>query len=532
MLTEKITEDEIEFLETWFTPRALAESLFHKFDNLGSFDEHKFGDIRLYQQPSLSHGSLIDYEATAKHHNLNENEKFKLKKNVEEIFNFGGRLYGKSMVSLKIDIPLSILYEDDLWAGFYSIDEKRMRGILDSVERACKHHPILREWKVHCKYRPDINFFSPLNNWKLQGVNMTLKGKAPGEQFYQLHVSKLWGDEVSFETEQVYKARKESGSEVGMILRLCGMTNFTRHSPAGRAFYNQKNQAQIINLPQFVNPYWDEEKKKEKVEEYGGEDDLDYRIFVKGEIIEDGVSEFDMERVESTINRKKEVKHIELPKKNYNRYKNILIVDRPKNAHRLVLASDIGDKVTDIAIYSQVNDKYNYLYNISLYNLKFDEQVEVFKYLINLLKLDKVGLDCGDGMGRAIYRVLEKLYGKDLLVEYRGTFKIPVDFLYNDKQEVIMKKGVPQYEEEYMSEWSVRRLKVLLYESILNLPTDYKLEKQLSSLISINTGTRRVYKCPGTPEHLLDAFKVFAIMEWLTNSFLKTQPKTDWGLGV
>lgn len=532
MLTEKIEESEIEFLETWFTPRALAESLFSKFDNLGSFSEKDFGDVRLYQQPTLSHGSLIDFDATAKHHKLDEKEKFKLKKNVEEIFNLGGRLYGKSMISLKLDIVLSILYEDDLWAGFYSIDEKRLRGILESVERACKHHPIIREWQVGCKYKPDINFYSVRNNWRLQSINMNLKGKNPGQGFFQLHVSKLWGDEVSFETEEVYKCRKESGSELGIIYRLCGMTNFVKHSPIGRIFYNPKNQAKIVNLPQFVNPFWSEEQKLERIEEYGGSDDINYRIYVKGDVIEDGISSIDMARVEPSINRKKTIKHIELPKEKFNRYKDVLVVERPSNADRLVLASDVGDNQTEIILLSQVNDKYNYLYNITLYNLKFDEHLEIFNYLINRLNIDKVALDCGDALGRNLYRMIEKKYGKELLVEYRGNFKIAVDFLKDDKNEIIMKSGKPQYIEEFHSEWSVRRLKTLLYEGLINLPQDFKLEKQLNSVISLQSGSRTIYKCTAQQDHLWDAFKVFAIMEWMSNSFLKAEPRKEWGIGV
>ena len=534
MLIEKLSEEEIEFLESWFTPRCLIESLFHKFDNLGSFSEEEFGEIRLYQEPSLSSQALVDFDTTAKYHKLNEKEKFELKKNVDEILNLGGRLYGKSLISLKVDITVSILYEDDLWAGFYSIDEKRLRGILNSVERACKYHPIVREWKVIPKYKPDINFVSRRNNWRLQGINMTLKGKAPGEQFFQLHVSKLWGDEVSFETEEVYKKRKESGSELGIILRLCGMTNFTKHSPIGRAFYNKENKPRIVNLPQFVNPFWDEKEKKNRIEEYGGEGDINYRIFVKGDVIEDGVSEIDMERVESCINRKKEIKHIEIPKERFGLYKSFLIVERPHNANRLLIASDIGDKQTELTLWSEVNNTYNYLYNITLYNLKFDEQVEIFNYLIAKLKADKVGLDCGDGLGRAIYRSLEKKYSPDLLVWYDGSMKIPVDFARDESGDIKMEKGLPVYVEEYMSEWSVRRLKTLLYELMLHLPTDYKLEKQLNSLISMKSGTRRIYRCTAGEDHLLDALKVFAIMEWLSNSFLKTpnNKNKSWGLGI
>ena len=136
MLTEKITEKEISFMESWYTPYCLAESLFTDFDNFGRFEKDKMGNIRLYQLPMLSDEALIDFSATAKYHGLSKKEEFKLKKNVGEIFNFGARLYGKSLISLKLDIALSSLYEKGLKSAFWSIDEKRLRGILNDIKRA------------------------------------------------------------------------------------------------------------------------------------------------------------------------------------------------------------------------------------------------------------------------------------------------------------------------------------------------------------------------------------------------------------
>ena len=41
MLTQKISEKEIGFMESWYTPYCLAEALFPDFDNFGRFEENK-----------------------------------------------------------------------------------------------------------------------------------------------------------------------------------------------------------------------------------------------------------------------------------------------------------------------------------------------------------------------------------------------------------------------------------------------------------------------------------------------------------
>jgi len=530
MLLEKITQEELDFMQCWYNPLCLTECLFHNFDDLGSFDPEKLGEVRLYQIPFLSYEAIIDIDID----DLTDKEKFKLRKNVGDIYNLGGRLYGKSLITLKIDISLSGLYDDNLWGAFYSIDEKRLRGILDDVKTAFEYHPIFKAWGIHCSFKPEIKFYGRKNKWKLQGVNMTLKGKSPGEQFYQLHVSKLWGDEVSFETEEVFKKRQDSVSELGAIIRLAGMTNFTTHSPIGRIFNDLANKIKIINYPQYVNPKWDEKTKQERLKEYGGET-INYRIFVKGEIVPDGISEFDMQRIRQFYNEE-EIKRFELNKESYHNFRNLIVIDRPKNADRIFICADIGESAgTDIIILSETKDKYKYLYNIVLYNLTHDEQLEVFKYLIEKLKANIIGVDCGDGTGRAIARELELIYPKENIVKYAGREKIEVDFEKDEKGNIIFQKGLPVYKQEYMSEWSITRLKQLFYEGRCLFPTDYKFDRQLEKVISIRTDMRTKYECIYEGgDHLFSAWRVFAIAQWLKKDFNQTKPivrKTP-GIGV
>ena len=60
MIIEKITEEELQFMEMWHYPVAMIESLFSNFDSLSEFEEDKFGELRIYQFPLPSYESIID----------------------------------------------------------------------------------------------------------------------------------------------------------------------------------------------------------------------------------------------------------------------------------------------------------------------------------------------------------------------------------------------------------------------------------------------------------------------------------------
>jgi len=528
MIIEKITESELQFMENFHTPRCLVESLFSDFDNLSEFDENVFGSLRLYQIPFLSHEPIIDEKVPG----LSVKEQFALRKNVGDGYNFGARKFGKSLCSEKLDIPISILHDDGWMVAFSSYDSGHIDDILDVVKEAVENHPIIKYWKREVKKSPKWKIMCK-NGWRLFGVNMNVLSKNPGHQFYGLHVKKLWIEEDSLETLKVMDKRQDSLSELGAVLRFSGMCNFTRHSPAGQTFYDPDNKVKVINLPQYVNPLFDEKDNKDRLKHFSGSDSIGYKIYVRGEVVEDGVSEFDMDRVKKCYNEKKEIKSFEINKKSFNRFKNIIVIERPSNAERIFVCSDIGESAgSDVIILSEVGNKYNYLYNITLYNLSHIEQTEIFKWIISKMNANIVAIECGDGTGRAIYRELAEIYPKENLVEYRGTFKLAVDFDKDEKGNVIMKKGQPQYLEEFMSEFSVSRLKSLLYENRINIPMSYKFDSQFSQVISIQSGSRRIYKCIAEADHLFDSFRVFAIAQWTCKDFNQTKPMAqDWGLG-
>jgi hypothetical protein len=847
MLKQKITDEELEFMECWHTPRCLAESLFSNFDNLSEFHPERFGEVRTYQIPFLSHEPIADENITG----LSQKEKFQLRKNAGDAFAFGGRNHGKTAVFHKIDIPLSLLHDDSWECVFTSIDAIHMDRVLDSVKECMENHPIVKCWTRKNGTKKSPWRLVGKNGWRLIGANMGILSSNPGKSFYGLHVKKMFGEEMSLETQAVYEKRQDSVSEFGAIMRLSGMTNFTRHSPAGKAFYNPDNKSKLINLPQYClakdtlvlmsdfsqkkiqdvkigdeiisfteympfklkknkvlnkikvglketnqietefnklsltsdhkvlikrgfndirwkkikdidlnkdslynlkhcitnyneffegcflgllesegsfgkydsysiaqkdeceflewllnklkisytkyddknhniwyyylktsnrkyikklykkinnynfqlgflngfiagdgcihipkkrknyldiritqknkteildnilknlkikykkysykydndcwhykfpkfeipiympnskkyfkyinniensttkslnkelitlsktqnkemvydlttethtiiangfvvhncNPFYDKRVNQQRLEEFGGEDSILFKTFVKGEICEDGVSEFDMERIAKCVNEKIEIKSFEITKDRFKRFKNVIVVERPTNAERIFIAADIGEGAgSELIVISETKGIYTYLYNITLYNLTHIQQTEIFNYLIQKLQANVVAIDCGDGTGRAIYRELEKTYPKENLIWYDGSKNIAIDFEKDNEGNIRLEKGKPIALQEFMSEWSVRRLKSLLYEEKIRLPKDYKFEIQFSSVMGFQTGTRTKYKCLQEKDHLFDSFRVFAIAEWLCASHLKT-PKmnTEWGLGA
>jgi len=286
----------------------------------------------------------------------------------------------------------------------------------------------------------------------------------------------------------------------------------------------------------YVNPTFDKQEEERRKFEYGGRDTTAFRVFVDGEVIPDGISEIDMTRIEPYINNKSDLKIFEIKKNMFSYFKNIIVVERPKNAERIFLAGDIGDGSggTELIVLSEIGNKYYYLYRIALYSLKQEEQYEIIDWLIQKLEVNVVGIDGGDGTGRGIFNLLTKKYSNNNLVLYKGTEKIGVDWKRNEKNEIIVEQGHPVFLEEFQSEWSVRHLKTLLYEGRILMPTDFKFEKQLNYVISRIVGTRTCYECVSPDgDHVWDSFKVFSICQWLKKDFNSTPKLTiESGIGV
>lgn len=714
MILPKITEEELSFYSLWVTPKSFVEILFSDFKHLNVFDEDKFGHIRLYQEPFLSDESLIDFEATAKYHNLTDKEKFQLKKNVGDVYCFCARKIGKTAILEKLDLLVSMLHFNRGDCLFASVDMIHLREVLDKVKVAMENHPICKLWNHRITGAPDYKY-ELINDFVLNSVNFALGSKNPGQQFVGKHTELLYIEEAciagrtriafcdkerkrhtkrisdlvnnnlwqdikvfsyntnthkielksvkksfkktiknytyykveifsldknkkrvldvsqkqefwigkkyklaselsskdylytldyqklskiqkeilvgtllgdaslnvrkggwnpivkdnletykvlnvtpvntqqwtmydleiednhnffangvlihnSLETAEVNEKRHDATEEDGTVFRISGMTNFTKHSPAGKLFFDIDNKDKIINLPQFVSPKWDEKEKKDRIKQYGDKESAAYKIFVLGEVIEDGVSVFDVKRIDKhCYNRKTEIKSFEIGKDTFERFKEMIIVERPKNAKRIFINADIGESAgTHIVIHSEINeDKYNYLYRISLYNLIHDEQLEIFEFLIDTLHAEVIGIDNGDAFGRILCDHLEQKYSTNNVVRYQGAGKIDVATENDENGRVLLKKGNPVYRQEKMSVWSVNRLKHLLYEGKVNIPIDFLLDTQLNSVIATHSGNQIIYSCVAESDHLFDAWRVFAISVWSKSDSNLTKFKQD-----
>ena len=348
-----ITEEEIEFCECLYDPLCLIECLFSDLDNLSLFNE-KFSHIRLYQLPMLSYEYMIDYD------DLSKEEQLKLREKAGTTYAFAARTIGKTLITEKVDILLSMLLLDNDIEGFTSFDVLHIRGVLEDIITAIENHPILKVFIDRINRSPNYQLRAK-NGWFLESVNMNISSKrTAGKAFHQKHFSKLFIEEASYETEEVYKKRAESTQEGGhQVIRASGMTNFTKYTPAGRIFYDIKNKPFIVNLPAYVSPSFTEETKKEAIKRHSGEHTASFKIFVEGEVIEHGFSVFDMQRVRENYLEDKKIKHFEIDKKTFEHFEDIIIIERAKNAEEVYIAADIGEtSATEIIVLFKINDKY------------------------------------------------------------------------------------------------------------------------------------------------------------------------------
>jgi len=151
--------------------------------------------------------------------------------------------------------------------------------------------------------------------------------------------------------------------------------------------------------------------------------------------------------------------------------------------------------------------------------------LKIFKYLIERIKANFIALDTTEGTGRAIFRGLAEFIPKEHLCWVSFNEKIPVDFERDEHNNIVYKDGKPIYKEEYISEWSIKRLQFLLYEGRIESPIDYELDTQLNSVVSMQSGNRTLYDCISEENHLLQSFQVFAISQW-NNEFIIVKPIT------
>jgi len=551
MLLEKLSEQDAELMGYLKDPLTFAECLFtaelKNHESLQQFDDVDCAKIRLYQIPYLSFEYLIADDPL-----LSKSENFELKKGAGEGYYFTGRKTGKTLLALLVDLLFDTVHNFFDWAAAVSsFDEAHVSKICEPYIEIMKKHPFFALFELQTRRKPYV-LKTPLGH-VVYGVNQNLSGMHPGSSWESLHVSKSYQDETQYEVHEVVKRRSQATSEYGVINRFAGITAFTKDSPAGNIFFDIRNQNKLVNIPQIVSPTWNKDRKIEAISDYGDENSPSYKIHVMAEVIEDMEGVYDIERVRKCYfpkNKNKPVKHFEFHKDDAlfdesgklisNLLERKLIIERLNNASFTFISSDFGENITEIIVVFELpkegeNPFYKYIYSITLFKMTPDEQSQIFEYLIEKLQAEYTGIDCSDSGGKQVYRNLNKKYDSSKLCWVAFQEKIEVDLKYDEKGNPIRnKEGQLEYEQEYMSDWSISRLKKIFYSEQIDCLYDPQMDKEFNNMIS-SKNLRVKYKSKINRDHRHQAFQVWAIMEWKKDLEKRTKPsanKSNWGIGV
>ena len=127
-MLQKITEEELSFIESLHNPVTLLENLVPKnIDAPGGWDEEtECIQIRLYQLPTLSYEYMV-----AEDPQKTDQGNFDRKKRSGEIYNIGGRKFGKSFITLFCDGLCTIIHYSGKVVALASFDHKHLKKMME-----------------------------------------------------------------------------------------------------------------------------------------------------------------------------------------------------------------------------------------------------------------------------------------------------------------------------------------------------------------------------------------------------------------
>jgi len=531
VLYKKLTPDEIEFMECWYNPVCMIETLFPeniKAPHIWNEEDCSLITVRPYQF------GMIDYSYIyANDDRLSSKENFRNKQGAGTLINVAARNLGKSLFAV-IDAFLTLLHGEGDESCLASFDFAHLKKIATPVASLANHHPLFalyrRKGKECVRFIGGGMEIDTILGHVMYGRNENINSPDPGTAFHSLHVKKNIYDEVSYMSEEGRKKMADAMSSEGCIERLAGIPDIRLGSPLGRILRDEAKRNWICNMPQFVRQDWDEKTKAEKIEEYDGESSPMYKLNVLGEAIEGANSMFDMERIKkNAYNTKRRVKQFDVGKETYHNFDKFLVVDK-QAAELSIIASDIGTtgSPSEICIFFGDNQLLKWRYNISLYMLTTQEQSKVFKWLYDRLENCIISLDCTAGEGRAIADELEILgVPKDKIVRVMFNAKMIVGFETNDDQTVKYdNNGNPVYKLERTIDFANLQLENCLYHGLIEVPHSEKFLREFANYFSVMTGTTKRYGST-TTDHLLQSFQCAVVARFQNEFGNQTRPETQ-----
>jgi len=524
-MLRNLTEEDLFFVECFYNARCLVESTFSKGTPRNWNDDKPCIKLRLYQRPFLGFDSSIEDDDR-----LSEVENFRRRIKVGTRIIVSARKIGKTFIALVANILLKLVHYSDKEMTMASYDEKHVNKVLDNVKEFLVYHNFYKSYKQSVRGSPEYQIETKNGN-KLFGINETVKGKNPGENWWGHHTFINFQDEIQAETESAYSHKIDAVSDWGVMEILCGIPLISKVSPLGRTLRDQTLKRNLIRLPQYVSYLWDELTKERRIRDYGGQESAGFRINVAADLIEGATGAFDMDRVKTNYNKKRIIKRFEITKNSFKDFKSLLVLEPIINADKVFVCSDIGDSAaTEINVIAKINNRYHLIYNITTYRLSLTKELpEIIEYIFRMVKGHFLSVDCTI-MGKPVYEILsDKL--NEIIRDEKGNIIKNIKRVFwcafnedmvtgfeKDEQGRQLKdaKGNAIEKKENTLVFSVRRLNELFFDKKFDIPDDdYKFDNQFSSYVSTISGNRIIYGST-TEDHYVQSFEVFAILEWMT----------------
>jgi len=544
-MIKNLTEKELFFCEQFYNARCLVETTFSKGAPRNWNDGKKCILLRPYQRSFLGFDSALEDDDR-----LSELDNFRRRIKVGTKIVISARKIGKTFIALVASILMKLVHYRDKEMTMASYDEKHVDKVLNDVKPFMFYHNFYRSYRQRIAGKPEY-VIETKNGNRLFGINETVKGKSPGQNWNGHHTSINFQDEIQAETEESYSPKIDAVSDFGAMEILCGIPLITKVSPLGRTLRDPTLKKNIVRLPQYVSYVWDEATKQQRIRQYGGEESSGYRINVAADLIEGACGAFDMERVKANFNKKRIIKRFEITKKTFKNFKSSLIIEPIANADRVFVSADVGDTAaTEIAVIAKINKRYHLIYNITTYRLSLTQELpDIMEYIFRTVKANFMSLDCTI-MGKPVYEILSERLNEKTLNE-KGEITKVVKRVYwcafnedivtgfeKDDNGIIIRdsKGIPVEKKENTLVFSVRRLNELFFDRKFDIPDDdYKFENQFSSYVSIISGNRIIYDTTMSEDHYVQCMETFAILEWQTvqlpTIYIEDIPKKT-GLGA
>ena len=534
-MIQKLTAEEEEFITCFYNAQSAIECLFSKGTPRTWNDGGENIKIRLYQRSFLCKDSALEDDDK-----LTEAENFKRRISAGTKYVISARKTGKSFIALTANILLKLIHFNDKEMSMASFDSKHVDKIMDSIREFLTAHDFFKCYKKGIKGSPEYKI-DTVNGNTLFGINETIAGRNPGQNFWGHHVHINFQDEIQAETEEAFLKKIDAISDFGVLEVLVGIPLITKVSPLGKLLKERQNKNKIIRLPQSVSSLYDENAKQSRIRAYGGEEAISFKVNVSAELVEGAQGAFSMEDVRKNYNKKRFIKKFEITKKNFDRFEEVLAIDEIKNAECVYVVSDIGDAVaTEISIIALINGKYTLIYNITTYRLSITKELpKLMMWVFKKIRANYISVDATI-MGKAVYEILAENLNEKIIDEKGNITKIikrvywvafnenvVTGFEKDEKTNKILrdKNGNLIEKKEKTLPFSVSRLQQLFFDKKFDIPDDdFKFDNQFSSYVSTISGDKIIYSSIVDEDHYVQSFQVFAILEWQTNGLKLVTP--------